>query len=169
LIIIGKISGCFGVKGFVKVRPVTHASGRLSTLASCFIGEPGRDSVSTAVAEIKEQKPEILMRFAAFPDRTAAETIVGKYLMVDDGETVPPPPGSWFIHEIIGCTVETEDGKKVGVVEDVLKLPAQDVWSIRAFASTVMFPVVKDFIVRVDTAGKKIVVRPPEGLLSEEL
>jgi 16S rRNA processing protein RimM len=169
LIIIGKISGCFGVKGFVKIRPVTHSASRLLTLASCFIGEPGLEPVSSAVAEVKNQKPDLLMRFEAFPDRTSAQKIVGKFVMVDDSETVPPPPGSWFVHEIIGCTVEDENGSPIGTVDEVLKLPAQDVWTIQTPAGNVMFPAVREFIVRVDTGQKKIVIRPPDGLMNEEL
>jgi 16S rRNA processing protein RimM len=169
LIVIGKIVGCFGVKGYLKVLPATHSVERFTGLSSLCVGDPDGEFLPAPVEDVIVRLPHVLIKLAAFPDRTEAEKAVGKFLFVEESQVAPPPPGSYFIHDIIGCEVRTAGGKMVGVVEDVYKLPAQDVWAIRTDHALVLFPVVKEFVERVDIGQKQIVIRPPEGLLNEEL
>ncbi len=147
------------------MQPATHSPGRFAGLTTCLIGTPDGASEPVPVEEAEFRPPHVLMRFGTIPDRTAAQALIGKYVMVEDSGAMPPPEGSWFVHDIIGCEVRGTDGTIVGTVGDVLKLPAQDVWEIRTPGGTVMFPAVREFIERVDTGARLIIIRPPEGLL----
>ncbi len=168
MIIIGKIVGCFGIRGFLKIQPATHSIGRFSGIISCYVGNPEGKAAAVTVEEVKIRESDVLVRFSGSPDRNSAEKLVGEYLMVRDEDAAPPPPGTRFIHEIIGCEVLDSGGMRIGTVTEVYKLPAQDVWAIRTSHGSVLFPAVEEFIELVDIGKRKIVIRPPDGLLSEE-
>jgi len=169
LIIIGKITGCFGVKGYLKVHPVTHSVERFNSCTTLYVGQPDAEPVAAEVEDVIHRPPHVLIRLAGYPDRTAAEKLVGTFLFVKDADALPPPGGSWFVHDIIGCDVRTAGGEIVGVVTDVYRMPAQDVWEFRTSRGTVLFPAVKEFITDVDISRKLIIISPPAGLLSEDM
>jgi 16S rRNA processing protein RimM len=85
-------------------------------------------------------------------------------MFVREDELAPPPKGSWFIHDIIGCSVVLEDGTPLGIVKDVWQMPGNDLWEIIYQGKPVMVPAAKEFIKNVDIAGKKIILAPPDGL-----
>ena len=58
-----------------------------------------------------------------------------------------------------------QSGDQVGVVGEIVKLPGQDLLSIDKGGSQVLVPMVKQIIISIDVAAKKIVINPPEGLL----
>jgi 16S rRNA processing protein RimM len=74
----------------------------------------------------------------------------------------------YFVHDIIGCVVQTTDGKVIGVLEDVVQSRAQDLWAIRINQKIVYIPAVKEFIKSVNIADKTIVVSIIEGLIEEQ-
>ena len=86
-------------------------------------------------------------------------------LFVAQADAAPPPEGGWFIHDLIGCVVRTLDGRRVGVIGDVLDAAGRHIWSVRDGETEHLVPAVKEFIVSVDTEKKEVVVDPPEGLL----
>lgn len=105
------------------------------------------------------------MKLASINDRTAAERFTGLSLFVRERDAVPPPPGSWYIHDLLGCEVLSEKGEFIGSVSDVLEVPGQHLWAVKNGDSVFYIPAVKEFIARVDITGRRIVVRELEGLL----
>src|SRR5690606_39911538 len=86
------------------------------------------------------------------------------FARVDD---LPPlDDNAYFLHELVGLTVATEDGQSVGIVDDVLDLPAQAMLVIgREDGSTMLVPAIPEFVVDIDFDSDRIVIRPIEGLL----
>jgi 16S rRNA processing protein RimM len=165
MIAIGKIVGCFGIRGYVKVQSYTHSPERFRQCREVIVGdEHGNPVARGAVEDVISDPPLVKVRIAGIADRTSAERLRGCYLFVEDADVAPPPEGSYFIDDIIGCEVFDPEGKRIGAVEDVYKYPAQDVWAIRTPATLLMVPAVGEFLVQVDIARKRIVLRPPEGL-----
>ena len=81
---------------------------------------------------------------------------------------LPISEGSWWDHEIVGCAVTTERGRDLGVVDDVLHTAANDVWSVLGATGETLVPVLKDLLVSVDVASRRIVVREVPGLTVPE-
>ena len=165
---IGKITSCFGIKGYVKVYPYTTSAARFRKLSSVTLGASAEGAVLLAVEDVKIGGRQILMKFAGIDDRTAAEKIVGEFLFVKESERPRPAKGSYYLDEIVGCEVWTEEGGRIGIVEDVSKNQAQDVWTVRDGKKEYSIPAVKEFIRSVDVRRKKITVRLIEGLLTHE-
>jgi 16S rRNA processing protein RimM len=78
------------------------------------------------------------------------------------------PDGSWWDHQLVGCEVVTESGRALGTVREVIHTAANDVWSAVSDEGETLIPALKDVIVSVDTAGKRIVVREVPGLTAPE-
>ena len=75
------------------------------------------------------------------------------------------PPGQFYIDDLQGCQVVTEEGKDVGVFLRAEDGPAHDLWVVGAGGREQMIPAVAEIVVRVDTEARIIVIRPPVGLL----
>ncbi len=75
------------------------------------------------------------------------------------------PDRTWFIDDIIGIAVEDERGGTIGVVAEVLVLPAQHVYVVRRQGREVLIPAVAEIVRRVDITARIMTVRLPDGLL----
>jgi 16S rRNA processing protein RimM len=86
-------------------------------------------------------------------------------VFVEDGQQVNPESGSFFVHEIIGLRAVGEDGSPLGIVTDVVSLPAGDLWVVRRGEKQVMIPAVREFLREVDIRAGQVVIHTIEGLL----
>lgn len=167
LIAVARITGCFGLKGHVKVRLSTDSPARLRGLGKIFLGESAAECEPFEIESVEEGRRNTLVKFCGVNDRTSAERLVGRYLFIEEARSAKPGKGSYFVHDIIGCSVVTTEGTLIGEVENVYKFPGQDVWAIRRGSRSEMIPAVKEFIKDVDIRHRRIVVQPIEGLLEE--
>ncbi len=138
---------------------------RLRKLLDVFIGTEEDDAVPMKVEAVRLLHRSVVLKIAGVDDRTAAEALKGRFVFVAAKNLARPRKGRWFVHDIIGCAVATLDGRDVGKVADVMKSGAQDIWVVRNGPKEYLIPVVGEFIVSVDVAGRRIVIRPIEGLL----
>jgi 16S rRNA processing protein RimM len=164
---VGKIVGCFGIKGYVKVRSSTHSAQRFKTLRQIYLGISPENTVPDIIDEVFTDRHPVVMKFRSIPDRSSAERVIGQYIFIEERDLELPASGSYFIHDIIGCEIWSKKNEYVGTLEDVYKLPAQDVWVIRNENKRFLIPAVKDFIKSVDAKGRKIVIDVIEGLIEE--
>jgi 16S rRNA processing protein RimM len=95
----------------------------------------------------------------------AAEALAGAELRVDVSALQPLPPGSFYRHDLIGCAVETKDGRQLGEVNAVEGESNGSRLVIKSGGAEILIPLVEGICVSIDTAGRKIVVEPPEGLV----
>ncbi len=164
---VGKIVGCFGIKGIVKVRPFAESPDRLKELRSVFIGTSDRQVLPSEVEEVVLRGTSVLIKLRTIRDRTAAESAVGQYLFVDESAHRDPPEGSYFIDDVVGSEVWSTDGEFLGTVKEVYRLPAQDVWAIERNDTVSLIPAVKEFVQKVEPSSRKIVIRVIEGLMEQ--
>jgi 16S rRNA processing protein RimM len=133
-----------------------------------YVGTGPDDAGAFTVADVKLEGGRTLLLLKTVEDRTAAEKLRGMLLFVESADAAPPPPGGFYVHDIVGCRVRTADGAPAGIIEDVIGTPGSHLWSVRDGDRVYLVPAVKEFIVSVDVASKTIVVSLPEGLRGEE-
>lgn len=165
---IGSLVSAFGLKGYLKLFPASHDTDRFSGLKRVFIGHDEKTATAATIEDFISNRKGLFVKLSAVHDRTEAEQYVGQYLFVDEKNVRRPEKGEYFIHDIIGCTVRTTDGNVVGVVEDVVRSQAQDLWAVRVNKEVVYIPAVKEFIKEVNVADKIIVISIIEGLIEEQ-
>jgi 16S rRNA processing protein RimM len=99
-----------------------------------------------------------------------AESLVGRLVSVPREAARALPPDHFYAFDLVGCTVEGPDGVALGVLEDVQAGVGvgHDFWVLRAGDRTCLIPAVSAIVERVDLAGRRVVVRAPDGLLELE-
>ncbi len=152
----------------MKVRLLAESPSRLKEAGRVLLGRSPDECSEYHIEEVQAGGKNVLVKFQEIGDRTGAGRLAGSYMFVEESRRAVPPKGSYLLDEIIGCTVTTADGTIVGTVEDVYKMPAQDVWVIRSGERTGMIPAVKEFIKSVDVARRRIVVELIEGMIGGE-
>lgn len=161
---VGYITGSFGIKGFVKAKPLTDTPGRFKRLRQVYMGLRPEAVVEDEVKEVEVRERYILLKLRSAGDKTGADKLKGQYIFVDEADIVLPEGGRYFIHDIIGCRVETADGRQIGIVKEVYNAPAHDLWEIECGEKSFMIPVVKEFIRSVDRDKRIITVNVIDGL-----
>jgi len=181
-IIVGRVRKAHGIRGEVVVETITDepdavfASGR-RVFAGTASGDLAPNRAELHVASSRPFNEGLLVGFTEVPDRTAAETWRGRYLLVPAAELPAPADDEVYLHDLIGMTVVLSsaaaaggqpDGP-IGVVEELYELPQGLALDVRRApprdGETVMLNYDERTIVSVDKDARVILVSPPEGLL----
>ncbi len=162
---VGRITRAHGVQGEVAVVVLSEVPERFADGAVVFL-EKGR---SLTVESSRPHRDRLLVKFREVRDRTDAEVLPGKILVVPASMSPPLPEGSWWDHQLVGCAVLTEVGRSLGTLTEVLHTPANDVWSsVAEDGRETLIPVLRDVLVSVDVRSKRIVVREISGLTAPD-
>jgi 16S rRNA processing protein RimM len=106
----------------------------------------------------------LLLAFDGVGDRNQIEELRDQ-LISSDVDLGSLAPGEYHFQQLIGCEVFQQNGELIGKVDEIVKLPGQDLLSVSRSGAQVLIPMVKQIIIEIDVLAKKIVVNPPEGLL----
>lgn len=159
LIAIGKAVAPHGVRGDVRVIPLTDFPDRFLTMKNVKL-EDGR---VLGVESAKFHKQFVLLKFRGLDDRNAVENLRGKLLMVDREDLVKLPEGHYYIFDIVGLKVYDEAGACLGTVADVLATGANDVYIAEQEGKPpLLIPALKDVVLAIDVPGGRMTVRLQE-------
>jgi 16S rRNA processing protein RimM len=167
LVAIGKIVKPFGIEGYVVVQAMTDSTARFRSLTKVSIGAQDKGTRPYALERAVIEKRGVRLKLDGVDDRTTAELLVGMLLFVPEQERVRPPRGRVFVHDVIGMNVVDETRGAMGVVRDVLKYPAHDVYVVDWPGGSYMIPAVKEVVLRFDVVGRELRVRLVDGLVEE--
>jgi len=160
-VVVGRITRAHGVTGEVAVLVISEVSGRFDDGATVWL-EDGR---TLTVESSRPHKDRLLVRFREVQTREQAEALQRALLVVPESLSPELPEGSWWDHRIVGCVIETDTGRALGTVHDVIHTAANDVWSaVDDEGTETLIPVLRDVILDVDMDAKRIVVREIPGL-----
>lgn len=155
-IVIGAVARPQGVRGEIKITPLTDDAHRFEKLRSVYI-----DGKPYEVKGAKVSQNGVFLTLRGVDDRNAAELLRNKTLEVDRKDAVKKK-GQTFIVDVIGCEVYLDDETYIGTVEDVLQYGAADVYVVSQGKKKVMFPSLKRIFVSEDTDNKKIILKSKE-------
>ncbi len=155
-IVIGKILKPQGIRGELKIFPITGDVERFRGIDSVFL--EGREQPAK-VHGVRINGSDVFLYIEGVTGRDAAEAVRGKLLSVRREHAVKPE-GSHFICDLVGCAVEFEDGEKIGVLSEVYQHGSADVYAVSPVqgAKAVMFPALERVFSSIDTGAKRIVV-----------
>lgn len=156
---IGVIVKPQGIRGDVKVQPLTDDINRFKNLKEVLI-----DGLSYRVLNVSIGGGMVFMEFSGISDRNTAELFRGKFLCVKREDAIPLEEGRYFIADILGCKVVTEN-KTIGEIIDITS-SRTDVVTVKCENGRIMrFPFLKDLVTNVDIVNKIFAVN--EKRLSE--
>ncbi len=153
------------MKGEVVINPDTFDINRFLDLESVFLGRTEETAGLLTVEAVRIHKARPVVKFTSIDSRGDAAKLLDKIVYVDENKRIELPEGYYFIHDIIGMKVYTIDDSYVGKVQDVLQLPAHNVYVVDYKEKEVMIPAVDEFIDSIDEEKEIIRIKPIEGLL----
>jgi 16S rRNA processing protein RimM len=158
LVQVGQIVGAFGIRGQVKVAPLTRFVERLEKGRKLKLGE---DWVTVESFAIHKGRP--LLKLSGIETMSAAEKLQWQYLEGPD-EKPQFEDDEFATEDLIGLMVVTVAGEKLGAVDDVLIMPAHDVLQV----GEILIPVVKEFVKEIDLDAETITVQLIPGMRPDE-
>ncbi len=151
---VGKIVNTHGLKGEVKVIPLTDDPKRYNELEFVLI-----DGVKRNIEGCKYQKDRVIVKVEGINSIEEAEKYKNKYMEIPREYAVPLEEDTYYIADIIGCSVYDTEGKNLGEVYDVIQTKNNDVYWIRK-PKELLIPVLLDIVMDIDVENKKIVIKP---------
>ena len=161
---IGKIVNTHGVKGELKVFPLTDNPERYKKLKGAYISDAQGNMVYHEFMQVRFFKNFVLLTLKDITDMNQAEGLKNKILLVNRKDAVKLPEDTYFICDLIGCDIY-ENNSKIGTIGDVLQTGSNDVYVIkRENLKDLLLPAIKDVILNVDIDSGRIDVKLLKGL-----
>ena len=166
LVVIGEIARPHGLRGEIRVTPLTDRPERFEEVTECVLWDRAHDTREPRrITGVRRQGAAVLLSLAGCETVEAAGALTGCLVALPEAEAMPLPPGHFYPWQLEGCRVLTEDGREVGRVLRIEQSPAQDLWVVIDGARERLIPAVAEIVLEVDLTGGRVVIRPPDGLL----
>lgn len=150
---IGLIVKPQGIRGEVKVQPLTDDINRFKNLKEVIIDDKTYRVLSSTIGG-----GVVFLSLQGISDRNIAETLRGKYLLVNRENAIPLEENRYFIADIIGCEIVTENQTKIGVVKDLFSART-DIFTVSCVDGRIMrFPFLNKVVKKVDIINQLITV-----------
>jgi 16S rRNA processing protein RimM len=152
---IGRIVGAHGIRGQVKVEPLTDFPERMGKGVRLKINDDWRE-----VEDYFIHKGRPILRLSGVSDRNAAEALRGAFVEAILSERPPLEEDEFLVDDLIGLAARTVDGAELGIIDDVLHYPAQDLLKI----GDLLVPLVREFVTAIDLIQGTLTVRLIPGM-----
>ncbi len=163
MVVVGRLGKPFGVRGLVRVRPLTDVPRRFETLRDVTLESPAGNTLAAKVTDVRTDGRLYLVRFSTFSTPEEARDYSGAWMKIPEADVPPAPEGHHYQFELIGLTVRDESGRVLGTVEEVVDVPHRHVLVIRGHGREYLLPALRKWISRVDVgAGVMTVARTAE-------
>ena len=164
LLQVGVITSTHGVRGEVKVFPTTDDVTRFKKLKKLIL-DTGKEYLELEVAGVKFFKNMVILKFKDFDNINDVEKYRQKALYVTRENAVKLKKDEYFIADLIGLSVQTDEGETLGKMTDVIQTGANDVYVVQtAEGEEILVPAIKECIREVDIKGGSMLIHLLPGL-----
>ncbi len=162
---IGQIVNTFGVKGMVKIVPYTDDISRFDDLEEIYVVQNNK-KVKYVIEEIKYHKNMVLAKLKGIDTMNDAELLKQASVQIERKYAIPLEEDTYFIVDLIGLKVITDDNKKLGNLVDIYNTGSNDIYVIKdELGKQVLLPAISDVIKKIDMENKTITVHLIKGLV----
>lgn len=169
-LLLGRVLRPHGVRGELKVSILTDYPERLRELKAVYLGSGVDDRSPTQhmIQAVRFHQGYALIKFKEVPDRTAAERYRELFVMIDTANAVPLEENEFYLYQLIGLHVETDDGLILGTIAEVLETGANDVYVLHSDQfGELLIPAHDETILKIDLQAEIVTVKLPDGLLPD--
>ncbi|MED1441721.1 ribosome maturation factor RimM [Aeribacillus composti] len=166
---VGKIVNTHGIRGEVRVVSVTDfPDERYKRGNRLYIFQKDKEPVEVIVKSHRIHKNFDLLSFEGYDSINEVEPFKGSDIKVPESQLGSLDEGEYYFHEIIGCSVYTEDGDELGIINEILTPGANDVWVVKRIGKKdLLIPYIEDVVKHIDVKEKRVIIFPMEGLLDK--
>lgn len=162
---VGVIASTHGVRGEVKVFPTTDDPARFKGLKEVML-DAGKETIPLEIENVKFFKQFVILKFKGIDNINDIERYRKCPLMVTRENAVALGEGEYFVADMIGMEAVTEDGERFGMLKDVLRTGANDVYVIEsAKHGEVLIPAIKECVLSVDIEERRMRIHLMDGLI----
>lgn len=162
---IGQIVNAFGVKGMVKVNPFTDDITRFDKLKKVYICKKA-SMEEVEIEEVKYHKNMVLLKIKGINDMNQAEKCKGLYLKIHRKDAIKLPKDTYFIADLLGLEVYTDEGVLLGKVDDIYNTGSNDIYVVKDdLGKQILLPGTKEVLKEISLEKEKIVVHLIKGLI----
>ncbi len=162
---VGQIVNTNGLKGLLKINPFTDDITRFEKLKTIFI-EHKKELLEFEIESVRYQKKQVLLKLKGIDTIEEAEKYIEDYLKINRNKEEKLPEDTYYIVDLIGLDIYTENGELLGKLDDVFSTGSNDVYVVKnGEGKQILLPAISDVIKNIDLEQKKIVVNLIEGLL----
>ena len=162
---VGVITSPHGIKGEVKVFPTTDDAKRFKELKEVIL-DTGKEYIPMEIEHVKFFKNMVILKFKGYDNINEIEKYKSRDLLITRDQAVDLEPDEYFITDLIGLTVVSDQGAELGTLKDVLETGANDVYVVAMKdGKELMLPAIGDCILNVDLEQRRMEVHVLEGLM----
>lgn len=164
---VGMISSAHGLRGEVKVELHTDFPERFAPDVELYLGD---ELEKVTISMARPHQGQLLLQFHGIDDRIGAEALRGLWVFIPDEEAVELEDDTYFVHDIIGLSVQTTSGQLLGTVTEVLFTGANDVYIVQTAdepRKEILLPAIADVIKEVNLEEGILTVELLPGLLDD--
>ena len=162
---VGVITSAHGIKGEVKVFPTTDDAKRFKELKEVIL-DTAKEHIPMEIEHVKFFKNMVILKFRGYDNINEIEKYKSRDLLITRDQAVDLEPDEYFITDLIGLTVVSDQGAELGTLKDVLETGANDVYVVAMKdGKELMLPAIGDCILNVDLEQGRMEVHVLEGLM----
>ncbi len=162
---VGQIVNTNGLKGLLKINPFTDDITRFERLKTILV-EHKKELLEFEIESVRYQKKQVLLKLKGIDTIEEAEKYREDYLKINRNKEEKLPEDTYYIVDLIGLDIYTENGELLGKLDDIFSTGSNDVYVVKnSEGKQILLPAISDVIKNIDLEQKKIVVNLIEGLL----
>lgn len=162
---IGQIVNTFGIKGMVKVKPFTDDIKRFDNVKKIYV-ETNKNKSQYEIQEVKYHKDMVLIKFKGIDKIEEAELLRNAYLKVNRKDEPKLEDDTYYIVDLIGLEVYSDEGEILGKIDDIFNNGSSDIYVVKdELGKQILLPAISDVIKEINLEEKKIVVHILKGLI----
>ena len=159
---VGKIANTHGVKGCLKIIPLTDDIDRFDELEYVYVENENK---KRKITNVWYRKGMVYLDLEGVESMDDAMKLKEKYLQIDESQLKELPEGSYYIFDLIGLEVYSTAGDYIGKIKEVHQTGANDVYEVLNGYKTYYIPAIKDVVKEISIENKNVTIDVLEGLL----
>ncbi|MBT3308342.1 MAG: ribosome maturation factor RimM [Gammaproteobacteria bacterium] len=154
---LGRVSGLFGVRGWVKIHSDTSPRENILTYKEWILIQNGVEQVYS-IQQGQRQGKGVVVHLEGFADRTEAEVLIGAEIFIRPDQLKPLASDEYYWSELIGCQVSNRQQESLGEVDSLMETGANDVMIVKLQGKEQLIPFIDPWLIEVDIENQSIIV-----------
>jgi 16S rRNA processing protein RimM len=162
-LVVGRVIKPHGVRGEVRVEMHTDLPERFSWLETIYVDINNPRPVE--VEGVRFHQSWALLKLVGYDDRDAAERLRSQWLLVPEEQGIPLEEGEYYLYQVVGLGVFTEEGQRLGELVEVLETKANNVFVVRGERGEALIPDIEEVVREIDFESGRVIVHLLPGLV----